>query len=258
MIPVIRCPKCNGNLVMQNFELICENCGLVVETHPVDYASYQGITVRGRPYFSRRTELGYDLIKKAGELLNLPSPIVNYAKYLYDTYSRKGKNGFTSYIYISAAALIISGRKYNYLNPVTIKSIVDVYFRLNHKLYFKTLIRNLERMRRLLRITNDFNRAEDYVNKILIKLKEKNKWIKDFTDINEIEREAIELLRNLKKTDRFGKNPYTLAATAVYQASFSILREKHFRLKDIANVAGVHVTTIRDYVRIFRSKCIRK
>ncbi len=165
------------------------------------------------------------LLRKVVGILKLPPEICQDAMKIYDQLLSITPS--TSYVILAATSLLLACRIKGNRAPVTLQEIAEALQILGHRIAPRTIVR----MAALAISRGNVNapstrRSEDYVDKMVKQLAESpmlllrmsKAGVKSNGYLDELKRVALQLLAKAPERAKSGKNPYTLAASAIYAA----------------------------------------
>ncbi len=262
-----KCGKCGEKLIIDGWDLVCPNCGLV---YPQPFFEkgprrddHSGILTIGIPTNSYTPYAlnSFKVLKTLCEQFNLPRPVRLHAEYIFKCLLvDKKKLHITNYIYLAAISLILATRQYKPISPIPIMKVIESFRKIGYNLRKKTLMKNMGRVMLTpngLRFKN-IVMPREYVKRIIAELQdawyldENLRNIVDSGLLDKVKIKAELMLKNIKERGVIGKNPYILAISAVYLAARDTALKKVITEKLLAKKFKIHETTIRDYNRIIR------
>jgi len=259
-----KCPKCGSKKLVaypELGELVCANCGTVLQEHmvsqaPEEYGFEQARTgppisigkagfglstgvgdsrlimaqVRSRTSTEKKLQRAVKILSRNASKLNLPKHIIQDAVHIYRrAVSLKMTSGRNIRVML-AASIYAACRRSGH--PISVESIAEA-FDVNPKRLGKTfrLIASKLQIRTLP------PRIENIVYNVSSKL------IVDYRVVSE----AVKIARKAEKSLPPGRNPYGIAAASLYIAAQ--MHGEKLRQKDIAAAAGVTEVTLRARIK---------
>jgi transcription initiation factor TFIIIB Brf1 subunit/transcription initiation factor TFIIB len=175
-------------------------------------------------------------LEHVARYLMLPDDVIELSMNCFDGVISKVRNPYNSYALLMAVCLVSASRTAGERAPVKLTEIVDAFEREGHHLSVKVLAKTLCYASNIIPLNKKFRQSEDYVGKVIDKLKNspciivRIRAVHLSTDFYFAELSAIskELLSQIPPPKRSGKNPFLLAASAVYEGSSTISKRYMF------------------------------
>jgi transcription initiation factor TFIIIB Brf1 subunit/transcription initiation factor TFIIB len=169
------------------------------------------------------------LLNHVTVVLTLNSVVRDRAAYYYQ--KATGDAEVKNRVITVAACLLIAAREFEGLAPVTLQELAQVFRERGHKVSPRYIVRELPELQRRLGLGVRVRKSEDYVSKIVsdvvaqpeIQRKLREADLEDGEYSASVSSFALSILRAL--THRGGRNPYVLAAAAVYAADRQLCAE---------------------------------
>ncbi|MGQ9759837.1 MAG: TFIIB-type zinc ribbon-containing protein [Candidatus Methanomethylicaceae archaeon] len=196
-----------------------------------------------------------------GDFLMLPEEVLDRSKEMFEDFISKVKNPYNSYALLLATCLMIASRELGERSAVKLSEIIDAFQSRGYALSKKLLVRTLSYASNIIPFTKKFRGCEEYVSKILAKLRKcpyTNVRIRlmgmDPDDYFErLAKLSKSLLLSISPIRRSGKNPFLLAASAVYVSSTLLSgrpgRCTIFSKVEYSKEIGIAEYTLRCHIR---------
>jgi len=165
------------------------------------------------------------LLRKVVEILKLPPEICQDALKIYD--QLLGIMPSTNYVILTATSLLLACRIKGSKAPVTLQEIAEALQVLGHRVAPRTIVKMAAFAVSHGKISApNMRRSEDYIDKMVKQLAEapmlllrmSKAGVKSRGYLDELKKIALQLLAKTPERAKSGKNPYTLAASAIYAA----------------------------------------
>ncbi|MDH7555656.1 MAG: hypothetical protein ACQXXL_00635 [Candidatus Methanosuratincola sp.] len=171
-------------------------------------------------------QLRRDLESIAVELC-LPKEVVETAMNFFDQLLSKLRNPYGNYGMLMAVCLASVSREFGDRAPVRLSELVDAFKRKGYRLSLRVVAKNLNFHSFFIPFNKKFHQSEDYLGRVVEKLRaspfiqvrvrligfEPDEYFERLLSLSKA------LLAGLPPPRRSGKNPYLLAASAVFLAN---------------------------------------
>ncbi|MDI9644393.1 MAG: hypothetical protein QFX35_04135 [Candidatus Verstraetearchaeota archaeon] len=166
--------------------------------------------------------------------LALPEEAIEITLQFFDSLLSKLKNPYSSYGMLMAVCLASVSRELGERAPVKLSELVEAFKRRGYRISGRVLAKNLSFHSLFIPFKKTFRKSEDYVGRIVEKLRaspyievrvrligfEPEEYFRSLCDTSRM------LLTSLPPPRRSGKNPYLLAASAVFVANEMMARSR--------------------------------
>ncbi len=165
------------------------------------------------------------LLRKVVGILKLTPEICQDAMRIYDQLLNSMPS--TSYVILAATSLLLACRIKGNKAPVTLQEVAETLHVLGHRVAPRTIVKMAAlAISRGIVNAPSMRRSEDYVDKMVKQLAESpmlllrmsKAGVRSNGYLNELKKTALQLLAKAPERAKSGKNPYTLAASAIYAA----------------------------------------
>ncbi len=263
------CPNCGVECVVQGFEIICPNCGLVIdEVLRRDMSSISYFNMNHyrsfKPMESKSNGNAYrkavyrtnTVIKYVCDSLSLSRAVrdkaLETASYLI-TYHR---SKFTNSTYIAIVSILAAVREVGGLQPIKISDVVPLVSEMGRRIKVRTLMRNLMAYNSISRVNPPMLPlyVENLLSKIehILSLKRSNE---DLKLLPIVRREAFKMAAKVPKSYYVGKRPSAIAAAVVYLSYSTVLRKLRGRKRGaitqsmLCKLAELHMSSLHDHMK---------
>ncbi|MDD1775749.1 MAG: hypothetical protein LUP94_00165 [Candidatus Methanomethylicus sp.] len=190
----------------------------------------------------------------------LPADITELAVKSFDEVISKVKNPYNSYALLMAVCLIAASRSAGERSPVRLREVADAFSSRGQRISVKVLAKTLCYASNIIQLDKKFRQSEDYVTKVMEKLRSlpyvtvriQANGIDQEQYFSEIQKISRELLSEIPPPRRSGKNPFLLAASAVYKASVIISNRFNspqiFTKVQFSKDVGIAEYTLRSHI----------
>ncbi|TDA39604.1 MAG: hypothetical protein DSO08_01690 [Candidatus Methanomethylicota archaeon] len=169
----------------------------------------------------------YRDLESIGDFLMLPEEVLDRCKEIFEDFISKVKNPYNNYALLMAVCLMIASRELGERSAVKVSELVEAFQRRGYSFSKKILVRTMSYASNIVPFTKKFRSCEEYIPKVISKLRSApyiNVRIRvagmDPDDyFGMLTKISKDLLSSLSPIHRSGKNPFLLAASAVYVAS---------------------------------------
>ncbi|MBC7120068.1 MAG: hypothetical protein H5T33_00585 [Candidatus Methanosuratus sp.] len=166
--------------------------------------------------------------------LSLPGDATDTALRFFDELLSKFRNPYGNYGMLMAVCLASVLREFGDRTPVCLSELVDAFRRRGYRLSVKVVAKNLSFHSSFIPFNKKFRKPEDYVGRVIEKLRasafiQVRIRLLGFEPEDYFERLLIlskSLLSKLPPPRRSGKNPYLLAASAVFMANATLAESR--------------------------------
>lgn len=163
------------------------------------------------------------------DYLLLPDELVEATVHCFDDVLLKVKNPYNNYGLLLAVCLIASSRASGGKMPVKLAEVVEAFRMRGYRFSLRVLAKTLSSASNILPIKK-FTKCEDYVGRVIEKLRAspyisvriRVAGISEDDFFEQLQEQSKELLSRLPPSKRSGKNPFLLAASAVFKVSVQI------------------------------------
>lgn len=196
-----------------------------------------------------------------GDFLMLPDEVLERSKEIFEDFISKVKNPYNSYALLLATCLVIASRELGERSAIKLSEVIEAFQMRGYNLSKKLLVRTLSYASNIVPFTKKFRGCEEYVSKILAKIRSC-----PYTDVRirligmhpddyfeRLSKLSKSLLSSISPIHRSGKNPFLLAASAVYVAS-TLLSDRPgqctiFTKVQYSKDVGIAEYTLRCHIR---------
>ena len=207
-----------------------------------------------------------DALRRACAFLRVPANVYERSSYIYLKALKAVKDKGSSYS-LAAASLLIASRELKY--PLTLREVTSLFSSMGHRVIPRTVSRVMAEILNKLNIKHFLRDPEDYLPKIVNKLKQL-KFVKrriEDLDLNDekyfllLMQKAYYVSKLLNSRVKVGKNPYLLAVSIVYVADKLVSKELNCKPILSQKLLALHLNsteyTIRQHFKIIRN-CLKK
>lgn len=162
-----------------------------------------------------------------GDFLLLPDEVLDKCKEIFEDFISKVRNPYNNYALLMAVCLIIASRELGERSVVKLSEVYQAFQMRGYSFSRKVLVRTLNYASNIVPFTKKFRTCEEYVPKVITKLRS-NQYVPVRIKVAGMDPEEYferlakiskDLLSSISPINRSGKNPFLLAASAVYVAS---------------------------------------
>lgn len=192
--------------------------------------------------------------------LILPDEVIDRTLRLFEEVTSKVRNPYNNYTLLMAICLTVISREMGDKAPVKISEIVTAFALRGHHFSRRVLAKALHYSSNIIPTGKKFRPCEDFVGRVICKLR-LAPYISvrihvSSMDVDEyfsqLEFFSKELLSKVPPTKRAGKNPFLLAASAVFMASSIIARKRNisnvFTKVQFSKDVGIAEYTLRSHL----------
>jgi len=194
------------------------------------------------------------------DYLQLPREVVDKTFQLFQEVTSKVQNPYNNYALLMAICLTVVSRGMGERAPVKISEIVKAFGLRGHKFSIRVLAKALYYSTNLIPSSRKFRQSEEFVGKVISKLKvapyisvrvrASKIDVDDY--FNQLELSSKELLSKTPSKKRAGKNPFLLAASAVFMSSSMIAKrcdsQNFFTIQQFSKDVGIAEYTLRSHL----------
>lgn len=209
-------------------------------------------------------------LESAARELELPEEAIEVALRFFDQQLSKIRNPYGNYGMLMAVSLAAVSREFRDRAPIKLDEIVDAFRRKGYRLSAKVVAKNLSFHSFFIPFKKKFRQSEEYVGKVVEKLRSSPYIPVRIRLIGFTPEEYYEalmatsksLLASLPPTRRSGKNPYLLAASAVFMANELIAKSKSaeniLTKSQFSREVGIAEFTLRNHLSsVFASQGVK-
>ncbi|MCX8182573.1 MAG: hypothetical protein N3D12_05590 [Candidatus Methanomethyliaceae archaeon] len=169
----------------------------------------------------------YKDLEYIGDFLILSDEVLDRCKAIFEDFISKVRNPYNNYALLLAVCLLIASRELGEKSAVKISELVEAFKMRGYSFSKKVLVRTLSYASNIVPITKKFRSCEEYVPKVVSKLRTapyisvriRVAGMDPDDYFNMLTKISKDLLSSISPIHRSGKNPFLLAASAVYVAS---------------------------------------
>jgi len=246
----------------------------------VDRASPDGEAVAHSKYFRlcKLQEMAYSGatfdpfrmhkdLDSISEYLMLPSEVTEKAIECFEGAIARARNPYNNYALLMAICLVVVCRNLGEVAPIRLTEVIDAFARRNYRISLRVLAKNLSFAANLMPVQSKFRQPEEFVGKVVERLREIS-YIRVRVSIShpsldryfaELEGTAKDLISRIPPNRRSGKNPFLIAASAVFASSVLLASrsntENVFTKSQYSKDVGIAEFTLRNHLStIFNMK----
>lgn len=198
-------------------------------------------------------------LESVADYLLLPDELVEATVHCFDDVLSKVKNPYNNYGLLLAVCLIASSRASGNRMPVKLAEVVDAFRMRGYRFSLRVLAKTLSSASNILPIKK-FTRCEDYVGRVIERLKVspyisvriRVAGISEEEFFEQLYEHSKELLSRLPPSKRSGKNPFLLAASAVFETSAQITSNRGtgniITKSEFSKYVGIAEYTLRSHL----------
>jgi transcription initiation factor TFIIIB Brf1 subunit/transcription initiation factor TFIIB len=192
--------------------------------------------------------------------LLLPEEVIDKTMKLFQDVVSKVRNPYNNYALLMAICLMVVSRELGERAPVKLSEVVEAFGLRGHQLSTRVLAKTLSYASNIISFNKKFRSSEEFVSRVVCKLKESPYIVvriraakmdpdEYFTELGLYSKD---LLSSIPPPRRSGKNPFLLAASAVF-ASGTIIAKRHdvpniFTKTQFSKDVGIAEYTLRSHL----------
>lgn len=199
-------------------------------------------------------------IESISEYLLLPADVSAKAIRCFEDTVAKTRNPFNNYGLLMAICLVVVCRNIGERAPIRLTEVIEAFARQNYRISLRVLAKNLSYAENIMPVQSKFRQPDEFVGRIIEKLREipcvsvrislsnavPEKYFSDLAQ------NAKELIYQIPLHKRSGKNPFLLAASAVFASSVHIAtkskKENIFSKAQYSKDVGIAEFTLRNHL----------
>lgn len=199
-------------------------------------------------------------IESISDYLMLPADVSEKAIRCFEDTIAKARNPYNNYGLLMAICLVVVCRNIGERAPIRLTEVVDAFARQNYRISLRVLAKNLSYAENIMPVQSKFRQPDEFVGKVIEKLREipcVNVRISLSDTVPEayfkdLAHNAKALISQIPPHKRSGKNPFLLAASAVFASSVHIAikskRENIFNKAQYSKDVGIAEFTLRNHL----------
>ncbi len=194
------------------------------------------------------------------EYLMLPAEVTEKTIECFEGAIAKARNPYNNYGLLMAICLVVVCRNLGEVAPIRLTEVIDAFERRNYRISLRVLAKNLSYAANLMPVQSKFRQSEEFVGKVVERLREISfisvrislSHMAPDTYFAELEQTAKDLISRIPPHKRSGKNPFLLAASAVFASSILIASkakaENIFNKAQYSKDVGIAEFTLRNHL----------
>ncbi|MEM2128325.1 MAG: hypothetical protein QXN86_01530 [Candidatus Methanomethylicaceae archaeon] len=212
----------------------------------------------------------YKDLESIGDFLMLPDEVLERCKEIFEDFISKVRNPYNNYALLLAVCLMIASRELGESSAVKLSELVEAFKRKGYPFSKKVLVRTLSYASNIVPFTKKFRSCEEYIPKVVsilraapyIPVRIRVAGMDPDEYFNKLAETSRDLLSSISPIHRSGKNPFLLAASAVYFASTILSgqpgQSKIFTKVQYSKDVGIAEYTLRCHIRTIFEPLIAK
>ncbi len=203
----------------------------------------------------------YRDLEYIADFLAIPDEVLDKCKEIFEDFISKVKNPYNNYALLMAVCLMIASRELGERSAIKLSELVEAFQMRGYSFSRRFFVRTLSYASNIIPFTKKFRGCEEYVSKVLAKIRScpyimVRIRVAGMDPENYFERLAAlskDLLSSISPIERSGKNPFLLAASAVYVASTILSNHRGqctiFTKVQYSKDVGIAEYTLRCHIR---------
>jgi len=194
------------------------------------------------------------------EYLMLPSEVTAKTIECFEGAIARARNPYNNYGLLMAICLVVVCRNLGEVAPIRLTEVVEAFERRNYHISLRVLVKNLSYAANIMPVHSKFRQPEDFVGKVVERLREIS-YVRVRVSLahqsqalyfEDLERTAKDLISSVPPNKRSGKNPFHIAASAVFAASSLIAARSNtediFTKAQYSKDIGIAEFTLRNHL----------
>ncbi len=194
------------------------------------------------------------------EYLMLPSEVTAKTIECFEGAIARARNPYNNYGLLMAICLVVVCRNLGEAAPIRLTEVVEAFERRNYHISLRVLVKNLSYAANIMPVHTKFRQPEDFVGKVVERLREIS-YVRVRVSLahqsqalyfEDLERTAKDLISSVPPNKRSGKNPFLIAASAVFAASSLIAARSNtediFTKAQYSKDIGIAEFTLRNHL----------